>query len=98
MRPTWNKHTERDRNLGDHLSMFDSSTHKTIYPKFYDQPTLTHKYQNNAQKQKKKLIIQMYTRFMKHSNSCKHQPMDTKKDKETAKQKEHTNTNKVMRQ
>ena len=40
----------------------------------------------------------MYTRFMIHSNSCKHQPMDTKKDKETAKQKEHTNTNKVMRQ
>ena len=38
MRPAWNEHTEKDRNLGDLLSMSDSSTHKTIYPKFYDQP------------------------------------------------------------
>ena len=46
--PTWNKHTERYRNLGDFISMFDSSTHTTIYLKFYDQPALTHQYQNNA--------------------------------------------------
>ena len=39
---------DRCRNLGDPFSMFDSSTHTTIYPKFYDTKALTHQYQNNG--------------------------------------------------
>ena len=42
IQPTWNANTERYRNLGDPISMFDSSAHTAIYPKFYDQPALTH--------------------------------------------------------
>ena len=49
IQPTWNANTERFRNLGDPISMFDTSAKTTIYPKFYDQPALTHQYQNNAQ-------------------------------------------------
>ena len=48
MQPTWNTNTERYRNLGDPISMFDSSAKTIIYLKFYDQPALTHQYQNIA--------------------------------------------------
>ena len=48
IQPTWNANTERYRNFGDPISMFDSSAHTTVYPQFYDQRALTHQYQNNA--------------------------------------------------
>ena len=50
MQPTWNANTERYRNFGDPVAMFDSSAHTTVYPQFYDQRVLTHQYQNTAQK------------------------------------------------
>ena len=54
MKPTWNANTERYRNFGDPVAMFDSSAHTTVYPQFYDQRVLTHQYQNTAQKQTNK--------------------------------------------
>ena len=48
IQPTWNANTERYRNFGDPISMFDSSAHTTVYPKLYDQRALTRQYQNNA--------------------------------------------------
>ena len=35
----------------------------------------------------------MYTGFMIHSSDCKHQPMDTKKDTETEKDKDNAEIN-----
>ena len=43
-----NANTERYRNHGDPISMFDTPTRTTMNGKFYDQRTLTHQYQNNA--------------------------------------------------
>ena len=48
MQPTWNANTERYRNFGDSVSMFDSPAHTTVYPHFYDQKVPTHQYHNNA--------------------------------------------------
>ena len=42
IQPTWNANTERYRNVGDPISMFDSSAHTTVYPQLYDQNVLTH--------------------------------------------------------
>ena len=50
VQPNWSANTERYRNFGDPISMFDSSAHTTVYPQFYDQRALTHQYQNNAKK------------------------------------------------
>ena len=50
VQPNWSANTERYRNFGDPISMFDSSAHTTVYPHFYDQKALTHQYQNNANK------------------------------------------------
>ena len=48
VQPTWNTKAERDRILGDPISMFDTSANATAYGTLYDQRTLTHQYQNNA--------------------------------------------------
>ena len=48
VQPSRNTDTERYRILGDPISLFDSSTHTTCYPKFNDQQVLTQQYQNNA--------------------------------------------------
>ena len=48
VQPSWNTDTERYRNFGDPISMFDFSAHTTFYQQFYDQRVLTHQYQNNA--------------------------------------------------
>ena len=48
MQPTWNANTERYRNFGDPVAMFDSSAYTTVYPQFYDQKVRTRQYQNNA--------------------------------------------------
>ena len=50
VQPTWHANTERYRNCGDAITMLDSSTHTTIYPEVYDRKTLTHQYQNKAQR------------------------------------------------
>ena len=36
IQPTWNSNTERYRNFGDPISMFDSSAHTTMYGKLKD--------------------------------------------------------------
>ena len=41
-----NENVERFRNLGDPISILDRSAHTTVNTKFYDQPVLTHQYQN----------------------------------------------------
>ena len=48
IQPTWNANTERYRNFGDPVAMFDSSAYTTVYPQFYDQKVRTRQYQNNA--------------------------------------------------
>ena len=48
IQPTWNANTERYRNVGNPISIFDSSAHTTMYGKFYDQKTQTHQYKSNA--------------------------------------------------
>ena len=45
---SWNTDTERYRNFGDPISMFDFSAHTIFYLQFFDQKVLTHQYQNNA--------------------------------------------------
>ena len=45
---TWNANTERYKNFGDTISMFDSSAHTMVYPQFYDQRALARQYQHNA--------------------------------------------------
>ena len=45
---SWNTDTERYRNFGDPISMFDFSAHTIFYQQFFDQKVLTHQYQNNA--------------------------------------------------
>ena len=41
-----NENVERYRNLGDTISILDRSAHTTVNTKCYDQPVLTHQYQN----------------------------------------------------
>ena len=48
VQPSWNTDTERYRNFGDPISMFDFSAHTIFYQQFFDQKVLTHQYQNNA--------------------------------------------------
>lgn len=45
-----NKDIERYRNYGDPISIFDRSAHSVLNNKFYDQPVLTHQYQNLSKK------------------------------------------------
>ena len=79
--------TDRYRNLGDSISMSDSSTKTTMYPKFCDQPTLTHQYQNTHANNFNQIKIYMYQGSIIHSSDSKFQPADTKKDKDNDKQK-----------
>jgi len=48
--PKYETNQERYRNIGDPVSMFDSGAHSTLKLDFMDQPTLTHQYQNIANK------------------------------------------------
>ncbi|MFM7978670.1 MAG: hypothetical protein ACKPKO_05090 [Candidatus Fonsibacter sp.] len=50
--PNWDgiPTVQRYRNLGDIVSMFDTKAHSTLYGTFFDNPTLTHPYANNAKK------------------------------------------------
>ena len=50
VQPTWNTNTDIYRNLGEPISMFDSSARTTTYPKIYDQTVLTHQYQDSAKR------------------------------------------------
>ena len=61
IQPTWSVNTERYRNFGDPISMFDSSAHTPFYPQFYDQTVSTHQYQNNANNLRTRCIIYIYT-------------------------------------
>ena len=45
-----NKDVERYRNYGDPVSILDRSAHSVLNTKFYDQPVLTHQYQNLSNK------------------------------------------------
>ncbi|MFM7978552.1 MAG: hypothetical protein ACKPKO_04485 [Candidatus Fonsibacter sp.] len=50
IKPDWdgNPTVQRYRNAGDPISLFNFKAHTTYYGKFFDNPTLTHQYANNA--------------------------------------------------
>jgi hypothetical protein len=48
--PKYETNQERYRNIGDMVSMFDTGAHLNLKLDFMDQPTLTHQYQNIANK------------------------------------------------
>ncbi|MFM7984788.1 MAG: hypothetical protein ACKPKO_36245 [Candidatus Fonsibacter sp.] len=50
--PPWKEYptVQRYRNASDPISFFDFKAHTTYYGQFFDNPTLTHQYANNAKK------------------------------------------------
>ena len=64
VQPSWNTDTERYRNVGNPILMFDVSVHAAFYHQLYDHKVLTHQYQNianNLNRNNNILCTQEYT-------------------------------------